>query len=369
SAAPTATPPSPVPPATAARWLSHVRGLEQSVAGLDELAPSIQDAEWRKRLEEYSETLHAAIRRSSANELEKMVSAEQVHLPPPTAAAQPDPNLLEAAGFAKTPQLSRSVIEAMMEVHAQLTDRAARLDGLAAALERHPARSFVSRAARIMPALFRFQLIRDLTAQRGSLARAQEALVEELLDERLFPVVQELVAALVRFEWYFKPLKFRSDKQGLHLTALATDDDSKDIRLLLNAAERTVVGIAWFLGLHILQPKEDRKVLVLDDPASGFDSINKAAFVATLRAVVRLLEPEQLLITTHDDTLVALLEQEFASVDGWPQDFEVLRCQRTAPGPSEVKPATEEEGQRPQADLASELRKLAFEPLEAPSAT
>jgi energy-coupling factor transporter ATP-binding protein EcfA2 len=355
---------APVPPTTVARWLAHARGLERSVAGLEDLVPTISDPGWRRHLEEYLEALHAAIHRSSADDLEKMTHADEAPLLPPPSSAEPDPDLLKAVGFTRVPQLSLPVLEAMGELHTQLTERAARLDSLAAKLERHPARFFASRAARIMPALFRFQLIRDLTNQRGALARAQEALVTELLDDRLFPVVRELVAALVRFEWYFEALKFRSDKEGLHLTGLATKDKSKDVRFLLNAAERTVVGIAWFLALHILQPKNDRRVLVLDDPASGFDSMNKAAFIATFRSVVRLLKPEQLLITTHDDALLALLEQEFAQLDGWPADSGVLRCRRTAPGPSEVKQLRRTAATTARADLEGELRKLSFEPRE-----
>jgi wobble nucleotide-excising tRNase len=56
-----------------------------------------------------------------------------------------------------------------------------------------------------------------------------------------------------------------------------------------------VVGVAWFLALHLLQPAERRRVLVLDDPTSGFDTVNRGGFIATLRAFARLTRPEQLL--------------------------------------------------------------------------
>jgi hypothetical protein len=197
--------------------------------------------------------------------------------------------------------------------------------------------------------------------------RAQETLVNQLLGERLFPVVQELVACLTRFEWYFHPLHMRAEGNGLHLTGLATGDDTQDIRFLLNEAERTAVGIAWFLALHILQPPTDRRVLILDDPASGFDEMNKAAFLATLRSIVHLLEPKQLLVTTHDDTLAALLEQELAVVEGWPSEFGQLRCRRTNSATSVAEPWPEAEIPRQPTDLDSELRALGFRAGHSPS--
>ena len=217
-----------------------------------------------------------------------------------------------------------------------------------------------------MSALCRFEVARELTKPQGAVARARGTLVAQLLDERLFPVVRELVAALVRFEWYFEPLQITVKERALRFSGGANSDPKQDVRLLLNAAERSVVGIAWFLALHILQPEKDRRVLVLDDPASGFDSMNKAAFIATFRSVARLLEPEQLLITTHDDTLVALLEQEFAQIDDWPSEVGVLRCKRTGSGASEVEP-DERKQQTQKTNLHAELRKLFLEPDELPS--
>jgi hypothetical protein len=357
-------PSPPVPPGTAARWLGHVRGLEQSVSSLDDLAPGIDDESWRLRLGVYTKALRAAIRQSSANQLEQLAKEDRSAERSPRIVAELDRELLRRAGFPRSPEWSRNVVAAMGELQAQLSERAARLEELAAGISRHPGRSFVSRAARIMPLLFRFEVIRELANQRGAIARAQETLVTELLDGRLFPVVRELVAALVRFDWYFKPLKMQADKKGLHMSGIANDDETQDVRYLLNAAERTVVGIAWFLALHLLQHEDDRRVLVLDDPASGFDSTNKAAFVATLRAVVLLLEPEQVLITTHDDALVALLEQEFAVID---RGLEVLRCRRKASGVSEIRREAAGSAVAPAVNLAGELRKLLLEPDESPS--
>ncbi|MGH2716776.1 MAG: hypothetical protein ACRDM7_23395 [Thermoleophilaceae bacterium] len=141
-------------------------------------------------------------------------------------------------------------------------------------------------------------------------------------------MLRELVAAIVRFEWYLKPLRLAERRGAIVISGLATPHDDLDARLVLNAAERTVVGVAWFRALHLLQPEERRRVLVLDDPTGAFDMANQAGFVSTLRAFVRLTHPEQVIVTTHDDMLAAVLAEELALVDGWPDSVARVRCQR-----------------------------------------
>jgi ABC-type cobalamin/Fe3+-siderophores transport system ATPase subunit len=69
-------------------------------------------------------------------------------------------------------------------------------------------------------------------------------------------------------------------------------------------------------------------VLVLDDPTSVFDAPNQAGLISTLRAFVRLRRPAQLVVTTHDGLVAAVLAEELAPVDGWPTGSRRLRCQR-----------------------------------------
>jgi ABC-type hemin transport system ATPase subunit len=136
------------------------------------------------------------------------------------------------------------------------------------------------------------------------------------------------VSAMSRFEWYFKPLRVHSVGQKLTIAGGATLHDDLDIRMLLNSAERTVVGLSWFLALHLLQPPDRRRVLVLDDPAGALDSSNLSGFMATLRAFVRLIRPEQLIVATHDDGMALTLEDELVPVDSWPPAVARVRCQR-----------------------------------------
>jgi len=353
-------PPYPIPHDVAARWVSHARGLQDGLDDLERLAPRVENEAWSSRLDAYLSALREACKQSSLQELEALLSKEREEAVQEVKEVFKLPiELVEEAGFNQLPEPSPMLVEAIDQLQLQLSRYAARLDELAAGLDRHPAREFVARAQRLLPALCRFELARDLLQPGGAITRTRESLLNRLLEGRLFPLVQELVDAMVRFEWYFEPMHLRVRGNKMHLSGLATSNEKLDVRLLLNAAERSIVGVAWFLALHVLQPQGHRRVLVLDDPASGFDPLNQAAFVATLRALLRLLEPEQLVITTHDEAFVALLEQELAVVSGWPSQVSRYRCRRGSSGVSEVDKVPD--GDLHSGDLDRELRLLAFE--------
>ena len=236
-------------------------------------------------------------------------------------------DLYLAAGFSKPVadsaviQTTTSRLVAVLESHLQQLDR------LVEDLASHPARRFTEHADSVLGALCRFELARRMR-NAGPILSASERLVAELLQTRLAPIVRELVASIVRFEWYFEPLLVPEKGRKVVLGGLATSREDLDARLLLNAAERTALGVAWFLALHLLQPPERRQVLVLDDPTSVFDAPNQAGMVSTLRAFTRLTRPAQLVVSTHDELVAALLADELAPVDGWPIRSGRLRCQR-----------------------------------------
>lgn len=241
----------------------------------------------------------------------------------------------------------RSALTALAATLEQQLQELQRLDG---ELATHPARDFYQHADSVLEALCRYELARKMR-NAGPILNASEKLVSELLQERLAPVVRELVASIVRFEWYFKPLLIPDKGRKVLLGGLATSEPDLDARLLLNSAERTALGIAWFLALHLLQPASRQRVLVLDDPISAFDAPNQAGLTSTLRAYVRLTRPEQLIIATHDDHVAATLSQELAPVENWPTESATLRCQRDSgdatiihqePGYTQPRPITRE---------------------------
>ena len=95
----------PMPLATAASWLAHVESLKRSALELEQLAPSIDDVDWRQRLDWYTEILQTAIDRSNLDGLKRLV-AQQTPAGPPAALVETDLTLLREARFSRAPELS-----------------------------------------------------------------------------------------------------------------------------------------------------------------------------------------------------------------------------------------------------------------------
>jgi energy-coupling factor transporter ATP-binding protein EcfA2 len=325
--APPAPPePSPaMPPQLAVRWSSHARSVTDAARGFRADAAKLDVPLWRDRLSRYADALESAGALTPTKDLEALARAGGAAEAPPSPSVAGERYL--SVGFLSTPERLGDVIPALRELHSVLQRHAEAK--LASGIERHPAREFGVRAPRVLGAICRFELARHLRRQ-GPIMRAGEDLLRELLEGRLYPVVRELVAGMVRFEWYFEPLRITVDHREVLIGGLATPRADLDARLLLNSAERTIVGLAWFLALHLLQPRERRRVLVLDDPAGAFDDSNRAGFVATLRAFVRLARPDQVVVATHDDAVAMLLTEELAPVQDWPSAVARVRCWRGA---------------------------------------
>jgi energy-coupling factor transporter ATP-binding protein EcfA2 len=320
--------PAPVPVDLAVRWLAHSKGVTDASARFRADAKSIDDSQWSERLRDYVDALDAAVANTPDRELERFAKPVEQHaqtLPPSSV----EPTTYSAAGFTHAPPDQHALVPSLRELVQALQQQIDTLMALDRELAGHPAREFAAHSDDVLQTLCQFELARNLRRE-GPILSASEQLVGELLQGRLAPIVRELVAAVVRFEWYFKPLLMPDTGRKIVLGGLATSEADLDARLVLNSAERTVLGLAWFLALHMLQPSDRRRVLVLDDPTSAFDAANQAGFVSTLRAFVRLCRPEQVVIATHDDSVAAVLAEELAPVDGWPTAVARVRCQRDA---------------------------------------
>jgi energy-coupling factor transporter ATP-binding protein EcfA2 len=320
----------------AQRWLRHSQSLVQTADQFRDDAGSVEDRRWKELLVAYANSLDQAAKVAPVDALVGLSRPV-----PPSERRQtfaPDIEVQRAAGFDDDP-IEAEVVGPVLR---QLTDGLQRqitgLRDLANRLDRHPIRNLNDHKEDLMRELCRFELARTLRRE-GPILKASERLVTQLLDERLAPVVRELVAAMVRFDWYFKPLRMSTGPRSIVLGGLATDREDLDARLLLNSAEQTVLGLAWFLALHMLQPRERREILVLDDPTAMLDDANIAGFASTLRAFARLLRPKQIVVATHDDQVAAMLAEELAVVDGWPESVLRVRFKRNA---SDVSEATED---------------------------
>jgi energy-coupling factor transporter ATP-binding protein EcfA2 len=316
---------APLAAPLAARWLSHSVSIQREAVRFREDASKLEEESWQQQLRDYAEALERASEMAPREELERLSRPA----PRPRALPAPKPveEVLRAADFGEGEFVAEEVGPVLRELSDALDSQVTGLRQLGRRLEAHPARRFGGHAEAVMVALCRHELARTLRRE-GPILQASEQLVCRLLDERLAPVVRELMAAIVRFEWYFKPLQMSSDARRVVLSGLATEREDLDARLLLNSAERTVLGLSWFCALHMLQPPERRKVLVMDDPTAGFDNANTAGFASTLRAFTRLLRPEQVVIATHDEQVAAMLGEELASVDGWPESVVRVRFSR-----------------------------------------
>jgi energy-coupling factor transporter ATP-binding protein EcfA2 len=317
----------PLPHSLAIRWSSHAQSLITASSEFEAHVSDLEDAEWRQRLMKYAEILLEASSIAHVAELQSMVSAGGDPAQPQIVAEIP-PDLFLAAGFQQTFEVTQELIASTSELWRQMNTYHTSLTRLREDIEAHPGHRVAGQEESLAFALARCELSRNMRLARSPVARASTSLVEAMLQERLFPVVRELVTALTRFEWYFEDLQVAINQGEIELKGLSTTAEGLDIRLLLNAAERDVVGIAWFLSLHLMQARDERRVLVIDDPAEGFDAVNRAGFVSTLRTLVRLARPEQVILTTHDELLADLFEEELAPVAGWPIELVRVRCRR-----------------------------------------
>jgi hypothetical protein len=315
----------PIPVDLAARWLNHARGMNQAADRFRKEADAISDEEWAERLVDYADAVDRASARAPDAELERLSRPRQ--RPQARQVPEVEPKTYEAAGFSDAPANPEAIAAPLRELAEVLQAHGNGLREIRNQLREHPGRRYGAHREAVMDAICRFELARTMR-RGGPILETSERIVSELLDDRLAPVVRELVGAMVRFEWYFKPLQMSTGKKRIVFGGLATDRGDLDARLVLNSAEQTVLGVAWFLGLHLLQPEKRRRVLILDDPTSGFDNANQAGFASTLRAFVRLLKPEQVVVTTHDDAVAAVLTEELAVVDDWPRSVVRLRFQR-----------------------------------------
>jgi hypothetical protein len=319
---------SPIPPSLAARWLAHVSSVRDAAARFRSEAENIVDPTWKERLNTYADALEAAAESSPREELASLTQATPV--PPPQATRTPVPaELFANAGFKSVPDIPESLFVPINDLGRALQHYLTGLDALTRDLGSHAARKYSENREELLKTLCYFELARGLR-RAGPILAASEQLVAELLRGRLAPVVRELVASLVRFEWYFKPLLIPDAGRRIVLGGLATSSERLDARLLLNSAERTALGVAWFMAMHLLQPEDRRQVLVMDDPASVFDAANQAGFISTLRAFVRLTRPKQMIVASHDDAVASVLAEELTPVDGWPKAVMRVRCQRNS---------------------------------------
>jgi energy-coupling factor transporter ATP-binding protein EcfA2 len=304
-----------LPVAVTRAWLYAGRALRQATEDL-ELERMAVDLAWQARLDAFLARSRAALEATPFEELEEAQRRSR----PVSRPQRPrviDPTLMSAAGFGK------AEVSDFAEPLIQAVGRLRRAVGTLASAQRQAARSLEAaplvrlreHERELQSAVARFELVRHL---HEPLSRAQERVLESLFGGNLREVLTELVMALTRFEWYFRPPAIEVTPRAVAIGGMATKSRELDVRMLLNAGERSIVTLAWFLALHVLQPTSDRASLVLDDPFAHLDSTNEAAAVATIRSLVRLTKPQMFVFSSRSQALADSVAEEFAEFEGWP---------------------------------------------------
>ena len=305
-----ARPASDVPPAIASRWLRSATLIGEQAEEMEALLDHIPNERWRARLAEYADQLRTVAESTPWERLSRLAEVEEAK---PEEPGVLDPGVFDAIGFVAPDAVAlppAEAIEHCQRLVPQLNSEAAHLENLARAVSRHPAARLHEREAELMRAAARHELARALEKPIGE---AEATVLVRVIGEGLGNVFAELVAALTRFEWYFERVKLRARRDSMAFEGMVTDREKLQLRMLLNAGESAIVGLAWFLALHVLQEKAQRRVLLLDDPFGGLDANNRAAVLATLRAFARLCAPAFFMVSTHDEGFGDLLEREFCA--------------------------------------------------------
>ena len=220
--------PHPVPAELAARWLAHAQSLQSSAARFRNDASTLSDETWADALRAYATALEDAAKQAPRGELQEASRFT-------AASTQEDESiplrLFTEAGFAGAVASPESLLAHLDELSNELSSQIQALGALDQELRSHPARTFHEHAKETLDALSRFALARELR-QRSPMENASERIVTGLLQTRLAPAVRELVAAIVRFEWHFKPLIVPERGRTVVLGGLATSRPDLDARLL-----------------------------------------------------------------------------------------------------------------------------------------
>lgn len=342
-----------VPPAVATAWLYAARTLRQTVGELAALEDSISDLLWRQRLAEFLERTRRALEVSHIDELEETLRHRPLVPSRPTRPTRIAPDLLIAAGMseASIESLPPPVVQALTELRNASRGLAAAQREVARSMGDSPLSRLEGFQAELQSAIARSELVRRL---QEPLERAQQKVLDSLFGETLRDILVELIMALTRFEWYFAPPEISVSGKSVRIGGMATPMADLDIRMLLNAGERSIVTFAWFLALHLLQPDVDRKTLVLDDPFAHLDNTNEASAIATLRTMLRLTKPDLFIFSSHDQALADTLDEEFAQFNEWPQRQSRYRFARKADGTASVTADVDAETA---ADITGELER------------
>ena len=162
-----------------------------------------------------------------------------------------------------------------------------------------------------------------------ALRSVSESLVNAELD-RIRPLLQQIYSSVDPHP-SFRGINVlsRTFRGRGRLWTTVTDEQHLDTgskpSLVLSSSQLNVLAVVIFLALNLSLPSLSLHTIALDDPLQSLDNINLLGLADLLR---RLREKRQVVIATHDERLVRLLERKLRPVsdqqrtivheiDGW----------------------------------------------------
>ncbi|MDZ7656155.1 MAG: hypothetical protein U0997_09445 [Sulfurimicrobium sp.] len=148
----------------------------------------------------------------------------------------------------------------------------------------------------------------------GEVKKAFEQRLENVLKDHLpstlGKVWQEITMSLTMASWLLPDQpKLKLEQRGKSLS-VQTSESGRYVRYLYNAAERHVLGLAWFFTYYLAKKRFEEAWMLLDDPAQEMDQ-------PSFRELVRLWET---LLRIHQRkgrslTMIVALHQEERALD------------------------------------------------------
>ncbi len=137
-----------------------------------------------------------------------------------------------------------------------------------------------------------------------------ENVLKNHLPSTLEKVWLEITMTLTTAPWLLPVApELKLDKRGKSLSVQA-DNKNQYIRYLYNAAERHVLGLAWFFTYYFAKRRFDEAWLLLDDPAQEMDQPSFRELVRLWETMLRIHERKERPIT-----LIVAFHQEERALD------------------------------------------------------
>lgn len=149
-------------------------------------------------------------------------------------------------------------------------------------------------------AYYYFTYLDLLEEKQGNMREAVEAWLRDVQKE-IEKSFLEFLYLLTSFSWGFRYPSWtfkieRNNRMQLELKF----NNKVDADAILNQAEKSLVGLSWFLTAYLLAGREYSNVLILDDPFQHLDETNIGSFMRVLDLMDRVFNVGQIIVTLHE---------------------------------------------------------------------